>query len=104
MSLSAITDANFAELSAKSLLLIVDCHAQWCAPCRTLKPIMEQLGEALKGTATVAMLDVEAAPVTANAHNVRAVPTLLAFKKGKLVGTKNAQLTRAGIEQWVASL
>lgn len=104
MSLLALTDTNFTEICARTSVLIVDCHATWCAPCRSLKPVLEKLAKEFSATVTIATLDVAAEPVTANAFNVRSVPTLLAFKRGTLQETRTTQLTAAALQHWLREL
>ena len=79
------TDDNFGETVEKSgTLTIVDFWAEWCAPCRMLAPIVEQLAEENKGAVKVGKLNVDENPKTATKYGVRGIPTLLFFKGGKV--------------------
>lgn len=93
-SLEQFTDANFSETVEKSsTLTIVDFWAEWCAPCRMLGPIVEQLAEENKGSVRVGKLNVDESPKTATKYGIRGIPTLLFFKDGKvqeqLVGVRS---------------
>lgn len=84
-SVDQFTDANFAEKVEKSsTLTIVDFWAEWCAPCRMLAPIVEQLAEENKGSVNVGKLNVDENPKTATKYGIRGIPTLLFFKDGKV--------------------
>jgi thioredoxin 1 len=79
-----LTDENFQQKISKGVTL-VDFHAVWCAPCRMIAPIVEQLAEKMQGKARVAKLDVDKAQQTSSALQITNVPTLILFKDGKEV-------------------
>jgi thioredoxin 1 len=82
----AVTDTDFeTQIEQHPGLAVVDFWATWCAPCRMIAPILEQLAEEYKGKAKVAKLDVDSNIRTATRFNVRSIPTILFFKDGKLV-------------------
>ncbi|RMH49032.1 MAG: thioredoxin [Bacteroidetes bacterium] len=81
-----LTDATFQEdvLNADKPVL-VDFWATWCAPCRMIAPIIEELAEEFEGRAVIGKLDVDHNPQTAMQFGVRSIPTLLFFKNGQVV-------------------
>ena len=82
----AVTDDNFAsEVEQHDGLAVVDFWATWCAPCRMIAPIVEQLAGEYEGKAKVTKLDVDSNQKTATKFNVRSIPTILFFKGGKVV-------------------
>lgn len=84
--LKEITDANFHEevLQSKGVVL-VDVFANWCGPCKTLSPIVEEIAQEYKEKIKVGKLDVDRSPNTPGKYNILSVPTLLFFKDGQLV-------------------
>ena len=80
------TDANFGD-EVKSGVVLVDFWATWCAPCRRIAPIVDQLAEEYNGKLTVAKVDIDENPATPSKFMVRGIPTLLLFKNGELVET-----------------
>lgn len=80
-----VTDENFNGLVKKYDVLVVDCWAEWCGPCRMLGPIIEQLSTEMHGKAVFGKLNVDSNNSTASDYEISAIPTLLVFKKGKLV-------------------
>lgn len=82
----AVTDDNFAaEIEGHKGLALIDFWATWCAPCRMIAPIVEQLAADYEGKVKVAKLDVDFNQKTAMKFNVRSIPTILFFKDGALV-------------------
>jgi thioredoxin 1 len=83
-----ITDAMFeAEVLRAPILTVLDLWAEWCAPCKRLAPILDEIAAQYDGKIRVVKLDVDANPVTPGLYNVTGIPTLLVFKQGKLVET-----------------
>jgi len=86
MSHIEITDANFQDEVIKSdIPVMLDIWAPWCGPCRMLGPIIEELAEEFKGRVKVGKLNTDENQEVAATLRVAAIPTVLFFKKGKLV-------------------
>jgi thioredoxin 1 len=88
-----LTTATFDEsVGADDRPVVVDFWAEWCGPCKTIAPILEELAEELGEHATIAKLNVDEHPDIAMRYNVMSIPTLLVFKGGdvqkRLVGAK----------------
>jgi thioredoxin 1 len=84
-----VTDASFAErvLSAAGPVL-VKFEAQWCGPCKAMKPMIEQIASEYAGQLTVATVDVDQNNQTVYRLGVRAVPTVVLFKNGQVFAQK----------------
>lgn len=83
---TAVTDADFElEIEQHDGLAVVDFWAVWCAPCRIIAPVLDQLAAEFHGKVKVTKLDVDSNVRTASRFNVRSIPTILFFKNGKLV-------------------
>ncbi len=94
-----VSDDNFAtEIEQTAGLAVVDFWATWCAPCRMIAPIVEQLATEYAGKAKVAKLDVDHNQKTAARFNVRSIPTILFFKDGKLVDQVVGAVPRPQLE------
>jgi thioredoxin len=93
-----LTDRNFDEAVQKYPMLVVDCWAEWCAPCRMVAPVIEELARDYQGQIVFGKLDVDHNREVAGRYQIRSIPTLLIFKGGQLVGTKIGALPRHALE------
>ena len=83
-----VTDATFEEevINAETPVL-VDFWADWCAPCKMIAPIVEELATEFDGKVKFAKVDVDSNPKSAMNFGIRGIPTLLIFSGGKPVDT-----------------
>lgn len=86
-----VDDANFDNEVVKSPLpVLVDFWAEWCAPCRMIAPIIDDLAGEYEGKLIIAKLDVDKGPDVLTKYAVTSIPTLILFKNGtpmeKVVG------------------
>ena len=79
-----LTDKNFQQ-KTKNRLVLVDFWAEWCAPCRMMAPILNEVAAELDGKAFVGKVDVQKYQELATKFKVRGIPTLILFKDGKEV-------------------
>lgn len=81
-----VTDATFETLVLKSdTPALVDFWASWCAPCRAIAPIVDEMATQFNGRVRVAKMNVDDNPATPGRYGVRGIPTLILFKDGKVV-------------------
>ncbi|MBI5492736.1 MAG: thioredoxin [Deltaproteobacteria bacterium] len=81
-----VSDSNFEALVLKSEIpALVDFWASWCAPCRAIAPIVEEMANEYTGKVRVAKMNVDDNPATPGRYGVRGIPTLILFKGGKVV-------------------
>jgi len=96
-----ITDENFHSYIENNELVVVDCWAPWCAPCRIIAPTIEALAKDYSGKVLFGKLNVDENQEVAMRYNVMAIPTLLFFKKGELVDRLTGAAPRNYIEDKV---
>jgi|SRR5437660_4335582 thioredoxin 1 len=81
-----LTDQNFeSEVIKSDKPVLVDFWAEWCAPCRMVAPVVEQINEDYAGDIKVGKLDVDSSPVISAQLGVMSIPTLILFRDGKPV-------------------
>ena len=84
-------------------LILVDFWADWCAPCKMIAPIVQELAEEYSDRIKVGKLDVDSNPKTASQFGIRGIPTLLIFIGGKpvdqIVGAVNKTVLKKRIDE-----
>lgn len=83
-----VTDQTFEQdviERSKTVPVVVDLWAEWCGPCRTLGPVLEQVIGETEGAVELAKVDVDANPAISNAFQVQSIPAVFALVDGKVV-------------------
>ena len=99
-----LTDNNFHELVIQEKKpFLVDFWAEWCSPCKTLSPILDEisLSENYKDKILFGKLNVDNNEKTPNEYNVRGIPTLIIFNNGNIVSTKVGALKKMQLETFL---
>ena len=84
VSILTLTDKNFQQ-QTKNKVVLVDFWAEWCAPCKMMAPVLNDVAGDLTGSSHVGKLNIEQYKSIAQQFNVRSIPTLILFKNGKEV-------------------
>jgi thioredoxin 1 len=100
MALKEISDASFQDETSKGLVLI-DCWAEWCGPCRMVAPVLEDLSKEMSDKVTIKKLNVDDNQGTAQELGIQSIPTLLLYKDGKLVDKVIGALPKAQIKSFI---
>lgn len=100
-----LNDKNFEEEVLKSEIpVIVDFWAEWCAPCRLVGPIVEELAGEYAGKVKVGKLNVDLNSQSSMSYGIRSIPTLLFFKDGKPVDQILGAVPKNAIEERLKAL
>ncbi len=76
--------ANFAELINGEKPVLVDFYADWCGPCKMMKPVFEALSKEIGDTAKILKVDVDKNPKASAKYKIQSIPTIILFKKGEI--------------------
>jgi thioredoxin 1 len=83
-SIPAVSDAEFdSEVLGASKPVLVDFWASWCAPCRMIAPVVEEVASELGERVKVLKMDIDANPQTPGRLGIMSIPTLIIFKDGR---------------------
>jgi len=93
-----VSDRNFEQAVKNYPLVVVDCWAAWCAPCRAIAPIVDELAKEYKGKVVFGKLNVDENPETAQRFGIMAIPTLLVMKDSKEVDRIVGVLPKSELE------
>jgi thioredoxin 1 len=102
-----VTDSNFDEEVIKAdTPVLVDFWADWCAPCKMIAPIVEELAGEFDGRIKFAKLDVDSNPKSPSSYGIRGIPTMLIFNQGEpvdqVVGAVPKSALKKRLEQAIA--
>jgi thioredoxin len=101
-ALVVLTRQNFEqEVLRSDLPVVVDCWADWCAPCKQFSPVFEATAKQYAGVMKFAKLDTDAEPALAQGLGVQALPTVLMFYKGQLVNVAEGALPASQFQGWI---
>lgn len=103
-----VADKDFEQEVLKSdLTVLVDFWAPWCAPCRIVSPIVEELAKEYAGKLKVLKLNVDDNPQTAAKYGIMSIPSFLFFKKGEvaktMIGAAGKESLKKGIEEIIGT-
>lgn len=100
---AVVSDKTFEEEVLKSKEpVLVDFFAEWCGPCKAMAPALDQVATEMAGKIKVVKLDVDDNPGTTSKYGIRAMPTLMIFKDGKVAGQHvGALVQKKRLEDWI---
>jgi thioredoxin 1 len=100
-----VTDQSFeAEVLKSTTPAVIDFWAEWCAPCRAIAPIVKELAEQYGEKVKIVKMNIDENPSTPAKYQVRAIPTVLAFRDGEVVEMLQGARPKGDFEEMVKKL
>ncbi len=98
----ALSDETFARTIAESdVPVLVDFYADWCGPCKTMAPFIDEIARERQGNLLVGKLDTDRSQQTAGAFNIRGIPTTIVFRGGKEASRYTGAMKKLGLEDLI---
>jgi thioredoxin 1 len=99
-----VSDRNFEQTIKSYPVVVVDCWAAWCAPCRAVAPVVDELARQYSGKIVFGKLNVDENPETAQRFGIMAIPTLLVMKNAKEVDRIVGALPKSELQAKISDL
>ena len=97
-----LSDSDFDRVIGDAPIpLIVDFYADWCAPCKVMGPVIDELAHEHQAKILVAKIDTDRNPAVSARFNIRSIPTLIVFEQGRELKRQTGALPRHQIEALV---
>ena len=80
-------EAELDSLLKDESVVVIDCTASWCGPCKMVAPLIDQLSEEFEGKAKVSKLDLDDNKAVAKRFGIKSIPAVMFFKNGELMDT-----------------
>ena len=98
----AVTDETFETDVLKSgAPVLEDFWAEWCGPCRSIAPSLEDLAKEYEGKLEIVKVNIDENPMTPSQFGVRGIPTLLIFKDGKVAAQQVGAAPKSALKAWI---
>jgi thioredoxin 1 len=103
-SIQHITDASFEPDVLKSdVPVLLDYWAEWCGPCKSIAPILEEVAKDYEGRVKIAKINVDENQAVPAKFGIRGIPTLMLFKNGNVEATKVGALSKSQLTAFLDS-
>ena len=102
MATVTVTNDNFqSEVLESTTPVVVDFWAEWCGPCKTIAPSLEEISNEMGDKVKIVKLNIDENPDIAAQFGVRSIPTLAMFKGGEVSDIKVGALPKTGLSSWI---
>jgi thioredoxin 1 len=102
---ASITDDNFHEMIKSSdKLILVDFWAEWCSPCKSLAPALEEASNDLAEKIVVYKVNIDENPITPQRYSVRGIPTIIFFRNGEVVDRQVGVLPKSKLYEKIENV
>ena len=99
-----LNDESFARtIEGSEVPVLVDFYADWCGPCKSMAPAVDEIAANYQGRALIAKLDTDRAQQTASSFNIRGIPTTIVFKGGREFARQTGAMPKPMLQKLLES-
>ena len=90
---------TFNDIIQAEKPVLVDFSAEWCQPCKLMKPILEELRDRMGNEIRIIKVDIDQSPAASSFYNISGVPTLILFQKGKILWRQSGVVPAVSLQK-----
>ena len=94
---------SFSELIKSETPVLVDFSAEWCGPCKMMKPVLQELHSKMGDTVRILKIDIDQSPRVSSVYNVTSVPTLILFQKGNILWRQSGVVPAVSLQKIITN-
>ena len=94
---------KFQDIIAGDTLVLVDFFAEWCGPCKMMKPVLEELKKKMGNKIIILKIDIDKNISLSSEYRIQSVPTLVLWKQGEIIWRQSGALSLNELEQILSS-
>ena len=99
-----VTDSTFEqEVLSSEIPVLLDYWAEWCGPCKSIAPILDEVSREYEKKVKIAKLDVDQNHEISKKYGIRGIPTLMLFKDGNVIATHTGALNKSQLTTFIDS-
>ena len=102
MNPAANKTESFSEIINGNTPVLVDFSAEWCGPCRMMKPVLDELHQRMGDKIRIIKVDIDKSPAASTHYNITGVPTLILFKKGNILWRQSGVIPAPSLQKIIA--
>ncbi|GAB4186760.1 MAG: thioredoxin TrxA [Wenzhouxiangellaceae bacterium] len=101
-SIISVDDDRFEhEVNKTEMPVLLDFWADWCAPCKIIEPMLQELADEYAGRLRVIKVNIDQARITAQQYDIRGIPTLMMVREGNELGMKMGAVSKTELKQFI---
>ena len=94
---------KFQDIIADNTPVLVDFFAEWCGPCKMMKPVLEELKKKMGNKIIILKIDIDNNISLSSEYRIQSVPTLVLWKQGEIIWQQSGALSLNELEQILSS-